>query len=139
MTRTVRDAALLLGALAGVDPEDPATAVAQGKLQPVYTTFLDAGGLKGARLGVARKFFDGNPPVDRFLSQCLDALKHGGAELIDPADLPNHGKWGEPEGEVLRYEFKTGLNAYLAGLPADTPGQNPACRSDRLQRREPRA
>jgi amidase len=118
MARSVRDAALLLGALAGVDPADEATSAAQGKLHPDYTSFLDAAGLKGARLGVARKFFDGNPPMDRFLSGCVDSLKRSGAEIIDPADLPSHGKSEGQEGEVLRYEFKAGLNAYLLRLPA---------------------
>ena len=121
MTRTVRDAALLLSVLAGLDPADQATAAAEGKLQADYTKFLDAGGLKGARLGVARKFFNATPPMDRFLSGCVDALKRAGAEIVDPADLPSHGKWDGQEGEVLRFEFKEGLNAYLAKLPADRP------------------
>ncbi len=124
MARTVRDAAIVLGALAGVDPSDEATTAAQGKLQPDYTTFLDAGGLKGARLGVARKFFNGNPPMDRFLSGCVDALKRAGAEIVDPADLPSHGKWEGQEGEVLRYEFKAGINAYLAKLPAGSTARD---------------
>jgi amidase len=121
MARTVRDAALLLGALAGVDPADEATGAALGKLQPDYTKFLDSAGLKGARLGVARKFFNGNPPMDRFLSGCVDTLKRAGAAIIDPADLPSHGKWEGQEGDVLRYEFKAGLNAYLSKLPSDRP------------------
>jgi amidase len=103
MARTVQDAVLLLAALA-----------------PKQKISLDTGGLKGARLGIARKFFDQNPPLDRFLSNCVDALKQAGADIVDPADLPSHGKWGEPEGEVLRYEFKAGLNAYLAKLPASS-------------------
>ncbi len=99
MARTVRDAALLLNALSGKD---------------VYTKSLDAGGLKGARLGIARKFFDKDIPIDRFLNRCVDALRQAGAEIVDPADFPSHGKWDDPEGEVLRYEFKADLNAYLA-------------------------
>jgi amidase len=126
MARTVRDAALLLTALAGVDPDDTATTSAIGKVQPDYTKldytrFLDANGLKGARLGIARKFFDKNAPMDAFLSHCVDALKQAGAEIIDPADLPSHGKWGDPENEVLQYEFKADLNAYLAKLGPDRP------------------
>jgi amidase len=123
MTRTVRDAAILLTALAGIDADDTATAAAKGKAQPDYTKFLDAGGLKGARLGIARKFFDKNAPMDRFLSHCVDALKQAGAEIIDPADLPSHGKWSEPENEVLLYEFKADLNAYLEKLAADHPAR----------------
>jgi amidase len=102
MARTVRDAAMLLSALAGGTD---------------YTTFLDANGLKGARLGVARKFFERNAPMDRFLSQCVEALRKGGAEVVDPADLPSHGKIDGPEIEVLLYELKADLNACLGNLP----------------------
>ncbi len=121
MARTVRDAALLLSALAGVDPDDSATAAAKSRIQPDYTKFLDAGGLKGARLGIARKFFEKNAPLDHFLSGCVEVLKHAGAEVIDPAELPAHGKWFDPEYEVLLYEFKADLNAYLNKLP---PGRH---------------
>ncbi len=117
MGRTVRDAAMLLSALTGVDADDPATAASAGKFEADYTKFLDPNGLRGARLGIARKFFDKNAPMDAFLNQCVDALRRAGAEVIDPADLPSQGKWSEPEGEVLAYEFKTDLNAYLAKLP----------------------
>ncbi|HYM12421.1 MAG TPA: amidase family protein, partial [Bryobacterales bacterium] len=106
MARTVRDAAILLGAMAGADGEDAATAAAGGKAQADYTKFLDAGGLRGARLGIARKFFEKNAALDRFLSGAADVLKKCGAEVIDPADLPSHGKWGDAEMEVLLYEFK---------------------------------
>jgi len=118
MARTVRDAAILLSALTGVDANDAATAASAGKTQPDYTRFLDANGLRGARLGIARKFFDKNAVMDAFLNQCIDMLKRAGAEVIDPADLPSHGKWNDAEFEVLLYEFKADLNAYLAKLPA---------------------
>jgi amidase len=104
MARTVRDAATLLTALSAGSQD--------------YTSFLDANGLKGVRLGIARKFFENNAPMDKFLSRCVDELKKGGAEVIDPADMPSHGKIGEPENEVLMYELKADMNAYLAGLPA---------------------
>ena len=104
MARTVRDAATLL------------TALATGSID--YTTFLDPNGLKGARLGIARKFFENNAPLNRFLNRCVDQLKEAGAEIIDPADLPSHGKIGEPENEVLMYELKADMNAYLATLPS---------------------
>jgi len=119
MARTVRDAAILLSAVTGVDPNDPATAASDGNTQPDYTKFLDAGGLRGARLGIARKFFARNAEMDAFLNQCIDALKHAGAEIVDPADLPSHGQWDSPENAVLLYEFKAGINAYLARLPAN--------------------
>ncbi|HEX6896511.1 MAG TPA: amidase [Bryobacteraceae bacterium] len=116
LARTVRDAAALLSALAGVDPRDPATGPSSGKAQPDYTKFLDARGLKGARLGIERKFFGGNAATDRIMEECLALMKREGAELIDPAILPSHGTYDDDEFQVLLYEFKAGLNAYLAGL-----------------------
>lgn len=123
MARTVRDVAILLGVMAGADPQDPATAASQGKAAPDYTRFLDPNGLRGARLGIARKFFETNAPLDAFLSECAAALKKAGAEVIDPADLATHGQMDAPEGEVLRYEFKDGINRYLARLPASSPAR----------------
>ena len=119
MTRTVRDAAILLGALTGVDPRDPATNASRGNALPDYTKFLDPRGLKGARLGVERKFFGGNAASDRIMEQCLALMKSEGAELIDPAILPSHGKYDDDEQQVLLYEFKTDLNAYLGGLKSN--------------------
>lgn len=116
MARTVRDAAILLGALAGEDPRDPATNSGVGKTQPDYTKFLDPKGLKGARLGVERKFFGGNAGSDHLIEQCLELMKSEGAELIDPAILPSHGKYDDDEQQVLLYEFKADLNSYLATL-----------------------
>ena len=121
MARTVRDAAILLSALAGADPDDPPTLASAGNAQPDYTKFLDPAGLRGARLGIARKFFDKNAPMDRFLNQCIDVLKRSGAEIVDPADLPSHGKWNDPELEALLFEFKADLNAYLSKLPSSHP------------------
>jgi amidase len=119
MARTVRDAAILLGAMTGVDPADPATEASRGKSHADYTTFLDAGGLKGARIGVARKFFQPGAVGEAALEAALDEMKRRGAELVDPADLPTHGTFGS--GQVLLYEFKAGLNAYLAGVGPKLP------------------
>jgi amidase len=116
MTRTVRDAALLLTAMAGVDPADASTQAAGGHVQPDYTRYLAADGLKGARIGVARKLFTNNPDVTKLIEDALDAMKKAGAEIIDPADLPSQGQMGNAEFEVLCYEFKAGLNAYLGKL-----------------------
>lgn len=124
MARTVRDAAMMLSILTGVDQNDPATAASAGKTEPDYTKFLDPAGLKGARLGIARKFFERNPPMDGFLTQLADVLKQNGAEIIDPADLPFHNKWTEPENDVLQYEFKADLNAYLEKLPPSMPARS---------------
>jgi len=116
MARTVRDTAILLTALAGIDPRDSATAVSQGKATD-YTQFLDANGLRGARIGVARKYFGFNDAVDQLMNSILDEMKRAGAEIIDPADLPSHGKFDDTEFMVLLYELKTDLNAYLAERP----------------------
>jgi amidase len=116
MSRTVRDAAILLTVMAGVDPADAATQAAAGHIQSDYTRFLDRNGLKGARIGVARKMFTNNPAVTKLIEAALDAMKKAGAEIVDPADLPSHGQIGGAEFEVLCYEFKDGLNAYLGKL-----------------------
>jgi amidase len=116
MARTVRDAAILLGAMTGLDPRDPATQAAEGKALTDYTKFLDPRGLKGARLAVERKFFGGNAAADRIIEDCLKLMKSEGAELVDPANLPSHGQYDDDEFQVLLYEFKADLNAYLSGV-----------------------
>ncbi len=118
MARSVRDAAILLGAMAGVvDTADKATAESSGKASADYTKFLDPNGLKGARIGVARKYFGFNEAVDRVMDEAIARIKSQGAEIIDPADLPSHGKFDDTEFTVLLYELKTDLNAYLQGRP----------------------
>src|SRR5947209_1921425 len=117
MARTVADAAALLTALAGVDPRDPVTRDGGAPVRTDYTRFLDPAGLKGARVGVARKFFGFNDQVDKLMSDAIDVLKRGGATVVDPADMPTHGKLDAPEFEVLLVEFKADINKYLAGLP----------------------
>jgi amidase len=114
MARSVRDAAILLGAFAGSDPRDKFTAEANGKMQKDYTQFLDAGGLKGARLGIARKYFGFSDAVDAQMNHLIDEMKAAGAIIVDPADLETHGKFDETELLVLMYELKADLNAYLA-------------------------
>jgi amidase len=117
MARTVRDIAILLGAMAGRDAEDSATADAQRKQFSDYTQFLDPAGLKGARLGVVRKYFGFNDEVDRLMETLLDDMKQAGAEIIDPADIPTIGKFDESELTVFLYELKADLAAYLARRP----------------------
>ena len=117
MARTVRDAAILLGALAGSDPRDPATAEASAKMQKDYTQFLDPNGLKGARIGVARKYFGFSDSVDTLMNHLIDEMKSAGAEIVDPADLESFGKFDDTELLVLMYELKADLNAYLASRP----------------------
>jgi amidase len=119
MARTVRDAAILLSALTcaasgNADPRDPSTGAGIVKAQSDYTKFLDPHGLRGARLGVARKYFGFNSRVDQIIEDCLAEMKRQGAEIIDPADLPPGPPLDDPENEVLAYEFKADLSAYLA-------------------------
>ncbi|HEY5616276.1 MAG TPA: amidase [Bacteroidota bacterium] len=121
MARTVTDAAILLGALTGVDKNDDATNTSTGKSFTDYTQFLDPNGLKGARIGVGRKFFGFNPGVDTIMNDAIDVMKKLGATIVDPADLPTHGQFRSSEFEVLLYEFKADLNAYLAKLNPEVP------------------
>jgi amidase len=116
MTRTVTDAAILLGAMTGIDSLDAATLTSRGHISADYTRFLDANGLRGARIGVARKSFGFSDAVDRVMKESIEAIEKLGATIVDPADLETQGKFDESEFEVLLYEFKAGLNAYLAGL-----------------------
>jgi amidase len=117
IARTVRDAAILLGALAGSDPRDPATADANSKMQKDYTQFLDPNGLKGARIGVARKYFGFSDSVDALMNNVIDEMKSAGAVIVDPADLESFGKFDDTELLVLLYELKADLNTYLASRP----------------------
>ena len=99
MARTVTDAAILLGALAGKD----------------YAASLDANGLKRARIGVARKkCFGYSPEADALVETAIDVLRRQGAVIVDPADVPHIGEYDDSELTVLLYEFKTDLAAYLA-------------------------
>jgi amidase len=117
MARTVRDAAILLGVLAGTDPRDTATADADAKKQKDYTQFLDPNGLRGARIGVARKYFGFSDAVDQLMNDLIAEMKSAGAEIVDPADLESHGKFDDTELLVLMYELKADLNTYLANRP----------------------
>jgi amidase len=116
MCRTVRDAAILLGALTGVDPDDAATAASVGKAQTDYSQYCDPNGLKGAKIGIARKYFGFSDSVDALMEQSLDVMKKQGATLVDPADIATFGKFDDTELLVFMYELKADLNAYLAQL-----------------------
>jgi amidase len=120
MARTVHDAALLLTVLAARDPEDFASKAAPESAFTDYTKFLTPGGLKGARIGVARKFFGFNDKVDEIMEAALHAMRAEGAILVDPADIPTNGKFDDSEQLVLLYEFKADLEIYLSRL---RPGQ----------------
>jgi len=116
MTRTVADAAILLGVIAGVDSRDPVTQESNGKSFADYTRFLDPNGLQGARIGVARKYFGFNNDVDRLMNDAIEAMKRSGATIIDPVNLALSKEYEESELEVLLYEFKHDLNKYLSEL-----------------------
>jgi amidase len=117
----VQDAAILLGVISGPDPSDAASVAVGDRFITDYRRFLNPDGLRGARLGVCRKFFADSEPMNAYLNGCLELLTRAGAVLVDPAELPQHGEWEAPELEVLLYEFKADLNAYLARLPAKQP------------------
>jgi amidase len=121
MARTVADAAVLLGALTGIDPRDTATRSSRGKSHSDYTRFLDRDGLRGARIGVARAYLSFNDQVDKRMEELIGEIKKLGAVVIDPADIPTKGKFDDSEFEVLLYEFKADLNTYLAGLGPKAP------------------
>ena len=117
MARTVTDAALLLAAMAGIDPADAATRPAGAHPLPDFTRSLRPGGVQGLRLGVARKgLFGQSGPADRLVEAALEDLKRLGAVIVDPADIETVGDVEKSEFEVLLYEFKADINAYLASL-----------------------
>jgi amidase len=138
MCRTLRDAAILLGALTGVDPDDSATAASADHSALDYTQFLDADafrkirfgifgksvaadGVRTARIGVVRKYFGFNEAVDALMEQALDVMKKNGAIIVDPADVVTFNKTGDNETKVLLYELKADLNVYLARLGPNAP------------------
>jgi amidase len=123
--RTVADAAAVLGALVGPDPDDPATAAAAGYAHTDYTRFLVPDGLRGARIGVARTTgFGGSDKADAIMEEAIRAMRAAGAVILDPAPIATQAELGGgTELTVLLFDFKHGLNAYLAtraGVPVRT-------------------
>ncbi len=121
MARSVSDAATLLSALAGVDPEDSATSAIKGNAHTDYTKFLDPRGLRGARLGVLRSLFGFHEGVDALMNHALEILKQQGATLVDPVEIKSLSQLGNAEDLVLQYELKADMNAYLARLGPEAP------------------
>ena len=121
MARSVTDAALLLGAIAGVDRDDPATAASRAPEGCDYTKFLDAKGLAGARIGVVRKLFGFHDAVDKLMNGAIEEMKRQGGVIVDPADIETLDQMGDAELQVLLYELKADLNAYLVQLTPDAP------------------
>ncbi len=120
MGRSVADVAALLNAMAGVDDNDPAGPAAAGKIPDDYRASLKPDALKGKRLGVLRQAMGYHPDVDAMTEQAIASLKAAGAEVVD-VKLDTWDKWNDPEFEVLLYEFKDGLNAYLKNSSAQQP------------------
>lgn len=118
IARTVADAAALLGAMVGgVDPDDEATKAGEGKFETDYTKYLKPDGLKGAKIGVLRAGrLASDPKTKPIFDAALDLLKSAGATLVDPVEMKTLGQYGGTEYQVMLFEFKAGLNAYLQKL-----------------------
>src|SRR5204863_4094537 len=122
MTRTVADAAVLLGALSGSDSSDGPTRDSERKGRRDYSTALDPNGLERARIGVVRnKLFGYSPAADRIAEAAIEIMRQQGAVIVDPANIPTLGKFGDSEFEVLLYEFKADVNKYLTWLGPASP------------------
>jgi amidase len=130
LCRTVADAAMVLGELVGIDPDDPATRSSKGRSLPSYSSFLRRDGFRGTRIGVVRNSFElsaaggnaeGDDSIRRLFDEAVRVVKQEGATVMDPIEIESLGQLGESELEVLLYDFKADLNAYLAGFGADVP------------------
>jgi amidase len=125
MARTVSDAVLLLDVMASTTYRDDAAGLRRPALVHDYAAFLIPGGLRSARIGVVREeLFGYSPPADRIAEDALELLKHEGATLVDPANIDTINQLSKPSMLVMQYEFKTGINAYLAGLGPGPPVQS---------------
>jgi amidase len=124
MCRTVADAAALLGVMAGTDPRDAATAAARPMAHRDYTRFLDPAGLAGARIGIARNLFLSHERVLALAEEAILAMKAEGAIIVDPVEMPHKDDLDKPEFEVLLFEFKADLNAYLAERGTAVPARS---------------
>ena len=114
MARTVRDAVILLGALAGIDPKDPVTGESRDKAYKDYTQFLDKDGLKGKRIGIEKSHLKGHEGMVALVQQAMQTMTKLGATMVEVDLLKSINEIGPAEFTVLQYEFKSGLNNYLA-------------------------
>src|SRR5205814_7248377 len=114
MGRTVKDVAILLGAMAGTDVADAVTKESEGKTYPDYTQFLDANALQGKRIGIDKKPQGDNQYMLALIKKTIELLKQQGAEIIEIEYFDKISKLGDAEFDVMKYEFKDGLNKYLA-------------------------
>jgi amidase len=121
IARTVTDAAALLNVLAGYDPDDPATLVLKDHPPPDFRLALRPDALKGVRVGVLRTYAGFQSDVDAHFEQAIATLRTLGAVIVDPVDIPTRGKFDDDERTVLQYEFKDGINRYLAARDGAGP------------------
>ncbi len=119
--RTVEDVAVLLGCAVGVDPQDRSTQPGRKWAHRDYTEFLRKDGLRGARIGIARNMLGSDQRITGIVESAIALMKHMGAVIVDPANLPNWDSFGKSELEVLYFEFKADLNRYLASLGSRSP------------------
>jgi amidase len=120
MTRTVADAAAVLGAMTGIDNSDPKTLASEGKGHSDYTIFLKTDGIKGKRIGLLKKSMGFSDKVDILMNNSVKWMKANGAEVIE-IEFPKVANYGDASFEVMLYEFKDGLNKYFAALGEDAP------------------
>ena len=124
IARTVADAAVLLGALTGVDDKDPITSASVNKSYSDYTQFLDIDGLEGARIGIPREYYYTSGITDEekaIFDKVVADLKAQGAVIVDYANIPSANELAQFSSSVFMYEFKGDMNAYLSSLGADSP------------------
>ena len=124
MALSVEDAAITLGVMAGVDPNDPATSASQGKSFDDYTQFLDKNALKGARIGVARDYFGGNEEVDKLVEAAIENMKAAGATVIElefPDSVVEASNYGTLLNTVVQAEFNPQIEEYLGTLDEEYP------------------
>ncbi len=123
MCRTVEDAAILLGAMTGIDPLDSKTLDSEGRFLKVYTWYLKPDGLKGKKIGLIKDSGGYSDRVDTLMAQAVRCMKAMGAEVLE-VEAPSHREYGDAEMQVLLYEFRDGLNKYLAGFGDEAQVRN---------------
>lgn len=121
MARTVADAAIVLGALTGIDSQDPRTEESRGQSYSDYTLFLKRDGLRGARIGIARNYFGYHEQVDALINSAIKIMRQHGAVIQDPTNVETAGQFGDSEFTVLLYEFKTYFENYLRNRSPSGP------------------
>lgn len=121
MSRTVSDAAALLGVIAGQDERDPATQVPKAHFESNYTRYLKTADWRSLNLGIVRSMFPLHPLVQPVFEKVITALQEAGARMQDGVSLPTLAGLGSARYDVMLYEFKAGLNAYFASLGSSAP------------------